>query len=385
MPASWKEKLHTVIDAFTDAVTVEDAAGECVYANEAAARLFGTTESLVGGRADAARARHRVATRDGGALSAADAPAVHARRGGVGEAVAVSRDRGADHDRWSAVRAFPLREGDTVTHVVSVYRDISERVAAERELAWLREEAQRAVRARDDLLAVASHDLKNLLGAILLHSSVIQAAPPSAPADIGRVRKQIDAIGRAAERMEHLLRDLLDLASIDAGKLRLDPRRQDAVTIVREAVELQGPLAASKKVELAAVLPAELPLHADRERLLQVLLNLIGNSVKYTPPGGHVVVVGDLQGDRVRIRVRDDGPGIGDAEMPHLFDRWFQGQSGDRRGKGLGLFIARSIVEAHGGEIGVETKAGVGSTFFFLLPASRSPVALAVSESRDAE
>ncbi len=228
--------------------------------------------------------------------------------------------------------------------------------------ARLYDEAQRAIRARDEVLAVVSHDLKNPLEAVMLSASLLLRAPESP-----RVRRYAEALQRSASRMDRLIRDLLDLSSMDAGKFRLEPRRERLESVVEEALAVMAPIATEKGVALATrggPLPEEVTY--DRERVLQVLSNLLGNALAFTPRGGHVTIRIGIEGGDAAVTVEDDGPGIPSDDLPHLFDRYWKSQS--RRGTGLGLAIAHGIVEAHGGRIRVESAPGLGSRFTFTLP-----------------
>lgn len=224
------------------------------------------------------------------------------------------------------------------------------------------EEAQRAIRARDDMLALVSHDLKNPLEAVLLSASLLLRSPESP-----RVRRHAETLQRSAARMDRLVRELLDASRIDAGRFNVEPRPERLEEIVDEALALVAPLAAEKEIALACAggpLGVEVP--CDRERILQLLSNLIGNAVSFTPRGGHVGVRLALRDADVEVAVADDGPGILPEDLPHLFERYARSRSS--RGTGLGLAIARGIVDAHRGRMRVESRPGEGSTFAFTLP-----------------
>lgn len=180
-----------------------------------------------------------------------------------------------------------------------------------------------------------------------------------------------DVIERAAHRMNRLIEDLLDVTSIEAGHLAIERARMSATQIVLDAVETQRALAAAATLELALELEPNLPeLCADHDRLCQLFENLIGNALKFTQPGGRVTVAAVALEDDVRFSVSDTGTGIADRDLPHLFDRFWQGRKAGRRGAGLGLPIAKGIVEAHGGHIWVDSQVGRGSTFYFTIPAA---------------
>ncbi len=230
------------------------------------------------------------------------------------------------------------------------------------ENARLYREAQRASRAREDVLASVSHDLRNPLNAIHLAAEVLRVEP-GVSVEAARV---IDRIERSVDRMNRLVRDLLDAAQIDAGRLRAEPRPEALRTIVEDVVDGFTGAAREKCVRLATEVPA-LAVLCERDLVLRVLSNLIGNALKFTPAEGRIAVSAVERGEEVEIAVADTGPGIPADAMEHLFARYWQ-RGADRRGSGLGLYIARGIVEAHGGRIWVESELGAGTTFRFTLP-----------------
>jgi signal transduction histidine kinase len=231
--------------------------------------------------------------------------------------------------------------------------------------ARLYREAQDAIRAREEVLAFVSHDLKNPLGAVLMSAGMLQRDPVDA-----RVARHAAMIRRSAERMDRLIRDLLDLSTIEAGRFRVDRQPCPAAALATDAAVLAQPLATDKGVSLS--LAPDLPVEdvlADRDRILQVLSNLLGNAIAFTPPGG-VVALGCVATDGAAVfEVRDSGAGIPAEDRPHVFDRFWRSRD-SRRGSGLGLAIARGIVEAHGGRIWFESRRGAGTTFWFSLPAA---------------
>jgi signal transduction histidine kinase len=203
-----------------------------------------------------------------------------------------------------------------------------------------------------------------------------------------RNQDSIETIHRSAHRMKRLIQDLLDVTLIESRQLALERGRLAARQLLVDAVEAQRPLAASASLELRLDLKRELPdIWGDQHRLFQVLENLIGNALKFTPAGGRITV-GATAGEReVVFRVTDTGFGISQSELPHVFDRFWQARKGARDGAGLGLPIARGIVEAHGGHIWVESTLGRGTTFFFTIPQAgdrpaREPVEGATREPR---
>ncbi|WNG33025.1 HAMP domain-containing histidine kinase [Archangium violaceum] len=240
-------------------------------------------------------------------------------------------------------------------------RERSRAEAAERE-------AQQAVRTREEVLAVVSHDLKNPLGSIALSTQLLRRLLP--PGEQGeRMLKHTHTIERSVERMDRLIQDLLDMASLQAGRLKLDLRRYAVDELLREGLALLEPLAIQKGITLRTQLPRERGwVHCDRDRFFQVLSNLVGNALKFTPEGGAVTVEAVIEESFVRFRVRDTGPGIPAEALPHLFEPFWQVEGTGKKGTGLGLSISRGLVEAHGGRLAVESEEGRGSTFCFTLP-----------------
>ncbi|MES1210202.1 MAG: HAMP domain-containing sensor histidine kinase, partial [Pseudomonadota bacterium] len=195
--------------------------------------------------------------------------------------------------------------------------------------------------------------------------------------------KQLDRIRRGVQQMRHMVEDLLDISSIDAGRLSMEMGEYPVQGVLEDALELLQPLAKDKGISLTTqVNCSDAKLRCDRDRLVQVLFNLVGNALKFTPHGGEVVVLAQLKGgDQALVGVRDSGPGIPPELIPHLFQRYVQDKRTARRGRGLGLYICRGIVQAHGGAIWVDTAVGRGSTFFFTVPlASTTEVATLRSE-----
>jgi len=224
-----------------------------------------------------------------------------------------------------------------------------------------RTSADAAIRSRERVLEVVAHDLRSPLAAIKTNSDAIgRAAPDHKP--------RVDRVNRAVARMDDLIRDLVDTTQIEHGTLTVTTERQAVQPIVQESVDLFVVLAQEKGVTLEAPGPAvEAVVPCDRRRVLQVLSNLLGNALKFTPSGGRVTLAVAQVTGGVRFGVADTGTGIRAEDLPHVFEQYWKG-GGEQKGTGLGLFIARSIVQAHGGRIWVESPPGAGASFFFTLP-----------------
>jgi len=246
--------------------------------------------------------------------------------------------------------------------------DLARRIALALDNVRLYREAEAAARLRDEVVAIVSHDLRNPLGVVTFSSDVLLRSWAECPERAGE-RRQLEGIAQAAERMRRLILDLLDVARVDAGSLPVEPAPCPAGPLAAHALELDAALAEERGVTVRSLVPDDAPLVlADRERILQVLSNLLGNAVRFTPPGGAITLRADACEREVRFALEDTGPGIPPDDLPHVFDRFWRGQRSSRSGAGLGLAIARGIVEAHGGRIWAESVPGEGSTFYFTLP-----------------
>jgi signal transduction histidine kinase len=255
---------------------------------------------------------------------------------------------------------------------VPIAVELARRAALAIENARLLETARREARAREQILAIVSHDLRTPLSAIRMGAHRLKAVAGSAPAEA--LRAIGDVIQRSAGRMERLIGDLLDVAAVQAGRLTVDPAPLRPGELVRETVESMQGVVRDHGVELDVDAAPELPLvRADHDRILQVLGNLVSNAVKVTEAGGRIGVRADARESAVRFAVSDTGPGIAPDELERIFEPYRRGAEAAYRGTGLGLAIARGIVEAHGGRIGVESDPGAGSTFWFTLPLAGVP------------
>jgi PAS domain S-box-containing protein len=262
------------------------------------------------------------------------------------------------------------------TEDLAVAEELARRAAIAVENARLYGDAQQAVLARDDILAAVSHELGNPLQAIIMAEKMMVASVHDDSA-----RYYGDAIRRSAERMERLIHDLLEVHRVQARQLTLERRPCAVEPLVREACEGLMPLAEAKPLRLDIEL-GDTPLPrilADAGRVVQVISNIVGNAVKFTPGGGRVWVRGAATDDEVRLEVFDTGPGIPAEQRPFVFDRFWQARRTGRVGIGLGLAIAKGIVEAHGGRIGVESEEGKGSRFHFSFPRADTPDARRVA------
>lgn len=233
-----------------------------------------------------------------------------------------------------------------------------------------REEAEQARLARDEVLSIVSHDLRNPVSTVAMSAALLRDAELTLSEEERRV--QLDIIARSAERMNRLISDLLDVARIERGRLTIDCRCHDAGVIVAEVCESFAAAAQEKALTLRCHAADGLPqLYVDRDRIVQLLSNYLQNAVKFTAEGGRIdVTVRAEPGGGVRIAVADTGSGIAPDELPHVFKRFWQAKRTAHLGTGLGLAIASGIAAAHRGTVDAQSEVGRGSTFSVVLPAS---------------
>lgn len=246
-----------------------------------------------------------------------------------------------------------------------------ERESTDRYLKSERNRSDAAIGNRDDFLAIVTHDLRDLLGGIVISSTVIAQSAPS-DEDGRTTLAETTRIKRYAGRMNRLIGDLMDIASIDSGKLAVTCADGDLAAVIAEAAEAFEASASARGIALESRIDnAPLRARFDHGRILQVLSNLIANSLKFTPPGGSILLSGERDGDDVHVSVVDTGSGIPEAALESVFDRFSQAGGNDRRGLGLGLYISRCLLEAHGGRISAHSKPGAGTRISLVLPAQR--------------
>src|SRR6266566_9903498 len=251
---------------------------------------------------------------------------------------------------------------------LSLAADLARRAAIVVEHARLFHEAQQATRARDDVLAVVAHDLRNPLNTV---SMAVNLMLETTPVERTQERRQQEIVRRAADRMNRMIQDLLDVKRMESGRMVIDAKPEPPVDLINDTLDMLRPLAAGSTIRLETSIDESLPpVLADAARVQQVLSNLVGNAVKFTPRNGRITVCAERIEGEVRFGVIDTGPGIPPEQVPHIFGRFWQAKTSDRRGIGLGLAIAKGIVEAHNGRIWVESHVGLGSTFYFTLPSA---------------
>ncbi|MBW3628021.1 MAG: GAF domain-containing sensor histidine kinase [Gemmatimonadetes bacterium] len=263
---------------------------------------------------------------------------------------------------WTDDQVSNLKDlAAAVSTEIELRMDIAERMRVEKAL-------HRAVRMRDEMLGIVSHDLRNPVHTVSLASGMLLETLSDGPGG-EPIRKSAEIIRRAAQQMDHLLGDLLDVATIGSGRLSVELIHHDSGLLLQSACEGLRPLAEAAGLEFhCRAAPGSPTVRADYDRIVQLLSNLVGNAAKFTPSGGRIEVGFDVAEGEACFRVADTGAGIAAEDLPHIFEQFWQASPAGRHGAGLGLTICQGIVEAHGGRIWAESQVGEGTTFYFTLP-----------------
>lgn len=361
-------RFEGIVGISADAIISVNEEQTIVLFNEGAERIFGyTAEEALGQPLDVLlperfRASHR------GHMRAFGAGEDRARRMGHRRAISGLRKGGEEFPAEASISKYSA--GGSVVYNV-VLRDVSEQRRAADELSAMYERAKQAVLARDQTLAVVSHDLRNPVNAIKMLAAALVRAARSEALQSARedVSDSAEIIRRAAEQADRLIQDLLDVSRIEAGSLRIHMEPDDLAAIIEAACEVLTPFAQEKSVRLHCDVSAELPLvSVDAARVHQIISNIAGNAIKFTPPGGDVAISVERQKRELVVAVTDTGPGLPLQEIEKLTDRSWQATRQTSGGSGLGLVIAKGLVEAHGGRLWAESRPEGGSVFRFSLP-----------------
>ncbi len=255
---------------------------------------------------------------------------------------------------------------------VALTQELAFRTALALDNARLYQEAQAAVRSRDNVMAIVSHDLRNPLNAIALNLSLLTRPfgdDREGGTDRRKGRGQLESIKRSVQRVGRMVDDLLAASTIQAGHFSVRASAESLEVLLADLVQTLEPMAAEQGTTLEAQFPNGLPpVLCDRDRVLQIFGNLCGNALHVTPRGGFIRVSATRDGEFICFRVSDTGPGLPSAQLAAVFDRYWQAAPGSSSGVGLGLFIVKGIVEAHGGRVWAESPPGEGASFFFTLP-----------------
>jgi PAS domain S-box-containing protein len=352
-------KFSGIVSIAADAIISVDENQRITFFNEGAERIFGYARSEVVGTQVDRLMPERFRAAHGGHFASFAAGREAARTMGERREIFGLRKTGEEFPAEASISKVTV---DGARFFSVVLRDVTSRKQVEQAL-------QRAVAARDTVLGIVAHDLRNPLSTIIMQAELLERDKPELER---RDQTPRLILTRSAERMNSLIQDLLDVAVMENGQLSVQRERVSAGDLVREAVESQTMLASSSGLELRLeVHPGVHDVLGDRKRLLQVFDNLIGNALKFTPKGGCITIEAAARAGEVVFSVADTGPGIARESLQHIFEPFWQAATrAARLGAGLGLPITRGIVDAHGGRIWVESELERGSKFFFAIPAA---------------
>lgn len=361
-----------IVSLAADAIICVDSRQNITFFNEGAARVFGYEASEMMGQPLSLLLPARIRGEHAAHVSAFGASKVSARKMGERTLISGVRKNGEEFPAEAAIAHMPSADGNVYSVVL---RDVTEQRRAQEMNERLIVEMEKAVNQRDEMLALVSHDLRNPANAVkMLAGSILRddaENPSTLPHDIV---ERASAMLQAATQMDSLIQDLLDSSRIESGRLRLLPASTPVADLISAALETLSPIAISKSVSLTCSLAPELPtVFADASRVGQVLSNLVGNAIRFTPEGGTVSIQASRDGKGVLFAVQDSGVGIAPEDLPYVFDRFWQSKRMNRSGAGLGLAIARGIVLGHGGKIWIESSPGNGTVASFTLPTAPPP------------
>lgn len=363
-----EERLRAIIEHTSDAIYAKDHDGRLILANPAEAAIFGLSVDELIGKRDTelvdAESIAKIREHDRMVLETGEVRTVE--ESGVIDGI----------ERIFSSTKFPFRAADgRIIGVAGISREITSHKQMERALQHQYERLKQLDQMKNSLVTSVSHELRTPLTSIrgfaeFLEDEVAGALTPEQAEFVAQIQA-------GAARLQTLVDDLLDFSRLESGSFKFSMELIDLTAKMREVVESFRPQALERQLTLEAHLPDQpLIAHADGRRIEQVLINLIGNAMKFTPSEGHITVRLRQEGENGLIEVEDTGIGISAKDVPHLFDRFYQTDRGNRfaaaGGVGLGLSISKAIVEAHGGRMGVHSELDKGSTFWFALPLSEA-------------
>lgn len=368
--------LVQILSAASDAIICVDQKQLITFFNDGAAHIFGYEEAeVLGQKLDRLIPRRFHTAHRTHVKNFAHSP-VPARR--MAERSRVTGLR-KDATEFAAEASITKVMGASGPLYAVILRDVSDERAEARSNERLLAEMQRAVRARDDLLGLVSHDLRNPVNAVrMLASAILRTASDGDASVLPRVSEHAAVMLQAASQMDALIQDLLDVTRIEAGRLPLSPLPLPAAQLVAGALETLRPIAESRGVRLSSrVDPATPAVIADPDRISQVFSNLVGNALRFTPDGHEVWIEARVEEPLVTFSVHDTGSGITPEELPFVFDRFWQAKRTNRSGAGLGLSICRGIINGLGGQIWITSELRTGTVVSFTLRMAMGDAALA--------
>lgn len=373
IPAVPDHVLARVLHIASDAILCVDERQVICFFNDGATRMFGYAAEEVLGQPLSLLLPSRFRSDHAGHVRTFGQGSSSARK--MSERSPIFGLRKDGHE-FSAEAAIVRVVTDSGTLFSVVMRDVSEQRRSEALVQRALADAENAVRDRDDLLDLVSHDLRNPVSAVKMLASALLRIPAATTATHLPVvaSEHAGVMLQAATQMDTLIQDLLDVTRLERGQLRISCKPEAIGALLSNTADVLAPLAAARGVTLETELEAGLPMVSiDADRIGQVLSNLVGNAVKFTSNGGHVKLRASRQPGGILIVVQDSGAGIATEDLPFVFDRFWQSKRTDRSGAGLGLAIAHGIVRAHGGTLRLESEVGRGTSALLTLTAEPVP------------
>lgn len=350
-------KASGIVSISADAIISIDEDQKIIMFNEGAEKIFGYSKSEVIGQFVEILMPERFRKEHRNLVKQFSREKISSRQMKErGRAIAGLRKNGEEFPAAASISKLEI--GDTRIFTAAV-RDCTEQKKWEFQL-------QRAIKTREDVLAIVSHDLKNPVSIIALTADLLLNEEKI---DEKKIHKFADMIKRSTTQMQQLIGDLLEFAKIESGTFSVEIKEENLADILIPLVDGMRIKAESRKQNIDFRVMSDLPeVACDAPRISQVMSNLLGNAIKFTPIGGFINVTVIQQDDYVVVTVSDTGPGIPSDQLPKIFDRYWQAKETQRQGSGLGLAIAKGIVEAHGGKIWVKSNLGEGTNFYFTIP-----------------
>jgi len=361
------ELLARIVALAADAIICVDTQQRITFFNNGASRIFGYTEADVLGEPLSLLIPERFHHAHASHVSAFGQSAVSSRQMGDRSLIAGRRRNGEEFPAEAAIAHLMSADGPLFSVVL---RDVTAKRRIDDLNQQLLADTTAAVRARDELLGVVSHDLRNPVNAVkmLANAIVRRTADPDNATFHPEVLAHASVMLEAAEQMDALIQDLLDVTRLESGQLQLNVGLVALHDVVAAATSILAPLATKRGVTVVNAVSATLPkVEGDADRLVQVMSNLVSNAIKFSPPQSEVSISAFVDAMRIVLEITDHGDGIAMEDLPFVFDRFWQSRRTNRSGAGLGLAIALGIVRAHGGEINIQSELGKGTTVRFTL------------------
>jgi cell cycle sensor histidine kinase DivJ len=369
-----EERYRLLARNMTDVITRHGRNGAVLFASPAAEPLFGVRGSELAGHGlfdrvhVADRPAYLTALADAAALGEDRSVEFRIRRGGDAEAP-------SGYFAWIEMRCRPLEPASKTANtsgreVVAVLRDVTERKVQERALEIARNESERINNAKGRFLATMSHELRTPLNAIIGFSDMLMNVALNF--DPARKIEYAKVINESGHHLLSVVNGILDMSKMESGNFQITPEPFAPASAIKSCCDLLMLKAQEAGIELKQRIAADLPeIVADRRAVNQILINLISNAIKFTPPGGRISVSAICDGPKLAVAVEDTGVGIGEADLPHLGEAFFQARASyDRRhdGTGLGLSIVKGLVRLHGGDMDIRSRLGDGTRVMVRLP-----------------